>query len=220
MKPKFKLLTFLFFALVAGISACDILNLKKEEETDPEKTMGKVGNYWSATVPGVGSAIITIEENTGGNVVASIPYEGGTYEVEGKITDNGVYDYVYSNGDKSKPFTLVKFDANVGDKWEYKVGNQTVTIEVVKKSTEYDTPYIFWNIKTIDVLETIPSGFMYSGGDSKLKSATATKVNNGAAQIKSILWKFNHKYGFISAEITKLDDTKVTVSQSSTNADE
>lgn len=220
MKPKHHLLSFLLIVLLAGMAACDILNLKKEEETDPEKTMGKVGNYWSASIPEVGNATITIQENTDGNVVASIPYNGSTYEVEGKITDNGIYDYVYSNGDKSKPFTLVKFDANVGDKWEYKVGNQTVTREVVRKSTEDDTPYIFWNIKTIDVLETIPSGFVFTGGVSMLKSGSADKVNNGTTQVKSILWKFNHKFGFISAEITKLDNAKVTVSQNSTNADE
>lgn len=200
MKPKS--LTFLFL-FIFGFWACDWFDFSKKEETDPEKTMGKVGNYWSATVPGVGSAKITISSNDGGDVIGSIPYNGKTYQIEGKVTDNGFYDYVYSNGDHSKPFPLVKFDANVGDKWEFNIGNQTVTREVVKKSTTDDTYYGLLLIKTIDVLETVPSG---------------VQVKGGPTQVKTILWKFNHKFGFISAEITKLDNTKVTVSQNDTNA--
>jgi hypothetical protein len=196
-----------------------------KEETDPSKTLGKEGNYWSANIPGVGNTKITIDENKDGNVIATIPYNGQNYEIEGKITDNGFYDYVYSNGDKSKPFTLVKFDAKVGDKWEYKVGNQVVTREVVKKSTEDDTYYGFYLVKTTDVLETIPAGFVFTGGVSLLKSGSLSnqensvvKVNNGASQVKSILWKFNHKFGFIAAEITKTDNTKVNIYQNDTNS--
>lgn len=199
MKPKF-LPILLVFSL--AFAACDWLDFSKKEETDPSQTMGKVGNYWSATVPGVGSAKITISSNDGGDVIGTVPYAGKTYQIEGKVTDNGFYDYVYSNGDHSKPFPLVKFDANVGDKWTFNIGNQTVTREVVKKSTTDDTYYGFLLIKTIDVLETIPSG---------------VQVKGGPTQAKSILWKFNHKFGFISAEITKLDNTKVTVYQNDTN---
>jgi len=211
-----------YFGLMIFLTAfiaCDLLDADKEE-TNPEKTMGKVGNYWSANIPGVGNTSITIEENSGGNVIATIPYGGKEYQIEGKITDNGFYDYVYSNGDKNKPFTLVKFDAKVGDKWEYNVGNQTVTREVVKKSTEDDTYYGFWLIKTIDVLETIPSGFKFSSGVSFLKSDSdipASQLKSADTQVKSILWKFNHKFGFISAEITKVDNSVVTIYQNDTN---
>lgn len=202
MKPKNHLIRIVLLMLIGTISACDLLDSNKEE-TDPDKTMGKVGNYWEASVPGLGSATVTIDGNEDGDVIASFPYQGKTYQIEGKITDNGFYDYVYSNGDKDKPFTLVKFDANVGDKWEYKIGNQTVTREVVKKSTTDDTSYHgFWMIKTIDVLETVPAG---------------VQVRGGVSQVKTILWKFNHKFGFIAAEVTKTDNSKVTVSQSDTN---
>lgn len=228
MKTKNLFNAFVVLFFVAGFLSCDLLKTDKEE-TDPSKTMGKVGNYWSATVPGVGSTTVTIDENDGGDVIATIPYDGTEYEVEGKVTDAGIYDYVYSGGDKSKPFTLVKFDANVGDKWEFKVGNQTVTREVVKKSTTDDTSYHgFWMIKTIDVLETIPSGFTFTSGVFKLKSGsienpdnvhTRTMVNSGTSQVKSILWKFNHKFGFVSAEITKTDNTTVTVNQNDTNVE-
>jgi len=227
MKPKFRILAILLIILIAGISACDLLNSKNEEETDPSKTMGKEGNYWSANIPGIGETAITIDQNNDGNVVASIPYNGTTYEIEGKITDAGFYDYVYSSGDKSKPFTLVKFDANVGDKWEFKIGTQTVTREVVKKSTTDDTSYQgFWMVKTIDVLETVPAGLKLEGGVSlksgllNLNSGEAdevAKLLSGETQVKTILWKFNHKFGFIAAEITKTDNTKVTINSNDTN---
>ncbi len=199
MKKLFYWITVLVFACISG--SCDLLGTDKEE-TDPEKTLGKPGNYWSLSATGYSDSKITIESNKDGNVVASVPFNGQTIKVEGKITENGIYDYVYSNGDKSKPFTLVKFDAKVGDKWEYKVGNQTVVRKVVHKSTEDDTFYGFFLIKTIDVEETIPAG---------------VKINGEVAKASKILWRFNHKFGFISADVTETN--KITrVSSDDTNA--
>lgn len=199
MKNLTKLCAF-FCAIVLTFSTCDLLN---NEVTDPEQTMGKVGNYWSAGASGYDNGEITIDENNDGNVVATLVFEGSNYEVEGKITDNGIYDYVYSNGDKKKPFTLVKFDAKVGDKWEFNVGNKKVVREVVRKSTDDDTEYGFWLVKTIDVEETIPTGTMIKGEES---------------DVKKILWKFNHKFGFIAADVTKADGSVVNVQGYSTNA--
>lgn len=188
--------------LLAGIiGSCDLLGTDKEE-TDPEKTLGKPGNYWSLSASGYTDSQITIDSNKDGNVVASVPFNGQTIKVEGKITEKGIYDYVYSNGDKSKPFTLVKFDAKVGDKWEYKVGNQTVVRKVVHKSTEDDTFYGFFLIKTIDVEETIPAG---------------VKINGEVAQASKILWRFNHKFGFISADVTETTNKTTRVSSNYTN---
>ncbi|PKP33990.1 MAG: hypothetical protein CVU00_08740, partial [Bacteroidetes bacterium HGW-Bacteroidetes-17] len=183
MKTKISLLLMLAIGVLFSIYSC-----KKKEEVDPSKTMGKVGNYWDASISGYSGTTIVIDENNGGNVAATLTFNGGTYEVEGKVTSNGIYDYVYSNGDKSKPFTLVKFDAKVGDRWEFNVGNLTVVREVVKKSTEDDTPYGFMYVKTVDVEEIIPEGLI-------LKSTSS--------QVSKILWRFNHKFGFISATITK-----------------
>lgn len=199
-----KLLYLISAIVLAGMFvSCDLLGTTDKEETDPEKTLGKPGNYWTLRAPGYSNSQITIDSNNDGNVVASLPFDGKTIKVEGKVTENGIYDYVYSNGDKKKPFTLVKFDAKVGDKWEYKVGNQTVVREVVRKSTTDDTDYGFWMIKTIDIEETIPAG---------------VKVNNSEAQVSKILWKFNHKFGFISATVTERNNKVNTVTSGTTNA--
>jgi len=195
-KLKWALYSLVFLFVLAACADDD-------EVTDPEQTMGKVGNYWSAGASGYNDGQLTITENNGGDVIGSLSFEGSIYTVEGKVTDNGIYDYVYSNGDKSKPFTLVKFDANVGDKWEFNVGNQKVVREVVRKSTEDDVEYGFWLVKTIDVKETIPAG---------------TIIKTAESEVKEILWQFNHKFGFISATITTVDGTTTKVNGYSTNA--
>jgi hypothetical protein len=169
---------------------------KLGEQTDPEKTLGKVGSEWKGSAPGYTSSTLRILENNDGDVVCSFTYQGVTRNIQGRITDKAIYDYVYSNGDTKKPFTLVRFDANVGDKWEYNVGNQKVVREVKKKSIDDDYSYGFMLIKTIDVEETIPSGTLVAGKES---------------QISKILWNFNHKFGFVGATITKKDGTTVKV---------
>jgi hypothetical protein len=182
--------------------SCDLLN---NEETDPEKTLGKPGNYWSVSAVGYGSGDVEIESNTDGDVLITFPFNGQTMEAEGRITDKGIYDYVYSNGDKKKPFPLVKFDAKVGDKYTFKVGNQTVVREVVHRSTEDDTFYGFMLIKTIDVEETIPAG---------------VQINGENADVSKILWRFNHKFGFISAKVTESNNKVTNVDSGYTNATE
>lgn len=201
---KLRLPIIISLFAVLGFYSCDIIEeLINNEETDPEKTMGKVGNYWEASANGYSESSIEIQSNDDGNVVATLNFNGTNHTVEGKITDKGIYDYVYSNGDTKKPFTLVKFDAEVGDKWTFKVGNQTVTREVVRKSETDDTFYGFMLVKTIDVEETIPTG---------------TVVNGSASQIKKIAWKLNHKFGFIAATVTKTDNSVVNVYSLGTNA--
>ncbi len=201
MKRKLSILLFMAAVVLVNISSCG----DKKEVVDPEKTMGKVGNYWDAYIPGYSGSKIIVNQNDGGNVIATLTFDGQSHEVEGKVTSNGISDYVYSGGDKNKPFTLVKFDAKVGDKWEFNIGDKKVVREVVKKSTTDDTPYGFMYVKTIDVEETIPEGIVLKSSES---------------QVSKILWKFNHKFGFISATVTKRDGTTVEVSQTGTNVDE
>jgi hypothetical protein len=197
----------LIYSLLTLFSLGILLSCEKdpgmEKVTDPDKTLGKVGNYWNLKSTGYANSKITIESNSNGVVIGSYTYNGKTYTLEGKITEDGIYDYVYSNGDKNKPFTMVRFDAKVGDKWEFKVGNQTVVRKVVHKSTEDDTFYGWLMIKTIDVEETIPSG---------------VQVKGAASPFTKILWKFNHKFGFVMATGTKTNGTVVNLYSDDTNA--
>ncbi len=197
----------LIYSLLTLFSLAILFSCEKdpgmENVSDPDKTLGKVGNYWNLKSTGYPNSKITIESNSNGVVIGSYTFNGKTYTLEGKITEDGIYDYVYSNGDKNKPFTMVRFDAKVGDKWEFKVGNQTVVRKVVHKSTEDDTFYGWLMIKTIDVEETIPSG---------------VQVKGAASPFTKILWKFNHKFGFVMATGTKTNGTVVNLYSDETNA--
>jgi len=55
----------------------------------------------------------------------------------------------------SKPFTIVKYNANVGDKYEFTSSNgMKITRTVTYKSTTDDYQVGFWYLKVIKVEET------------------------------------------------------------------
>jgi hypothetical protein len=96
-----------------------------------------------------------------------------------KMTSEGIQDFRLSDSDWSKPFTIVKYDCKVGDKWTFKTKDgQTVTREVTSKSTTDDTPYGFLLIKA-NVTEETPVNDL--NGVSKIKYVTNHKF--GLAKI-------------------------------------
>lgn len=75
-------------------------------------------------------------------------------ELKFKITSEGIQDFIHANNDISKPFTIVKYAANVGDKFEYtKADGSKITRTVVQKNPEEDWDLSFWRVKTIRVEE-------------------------------------------------------------------
>jgi hypothetical protein len=184
------------------LSSCNMID---DLTLNPDETVAKEGNYWTAQASGYPNTTVSVAQNDKGVAKMSFTYNGQDYEIAAKVTKTKIQDFVYSNGDEDKPFTLVDFDASVGDKWEYKVGTETVTREVTYKSTDDD--YMVWGlgmmIKVTQVEETIPDGVMVMGYP---------------AEAKSILWTFNHKFGWIGAEVTKKDNSIVYVGLNDTNA--
>jgi hypothetical protein len=97
-----------------------------------------------------------------------------------KSTSEGIQDFF--NKDE-KAFTLVKFDAKVGDKYVFKKSDGTViTRKVVQRSTTDDYPYGFMDIKVITVEQ-----------DSRIPG------------VSKILYRVNHKFGIVNIE-TKMED--------------
>lgn len=109
------------------------------------------------------------------------------FSIKSKVTSEGLQDFIHSEGDESKPFTLVKYSANVGDKYEFtdKDGNHFVR-EVTSRSTTDDYPVGFWLIKVIKVEETITEG--------PLKDL-----------VGKITYYTNHKFGLVGIDWTKPD---------------
>lgn len=78
-----------------------------------------------------------------------------TVNIKSRITSEGIQDFMYSGGNMSKPFTLVKYSAIVGDKYEFTDNdNVKITRQVVYKSTTDDYDIVFWKIKVLKVEET------------------------------------------------------------------
>lgn len=78
-----------------------------------------------------------------------------------KVTTEGIQEYVNARGDRSKPYTIVKYAANVGDTYTYtNADGITITRKVTYKSTTDDYPLAFWNIKVTKVEETKDDLFM------------------------------------------------------------
>lgn len=101
-----------------------------------------------------------------------------------KITSEGIQDFFNKD---SKPHTLVKYDANVGDTYKItKSDGKTITRTVTQKSTTDDFPYGFYYIKTITVEQ-----------DSRIPG------------IKKFEFKANHKYGLVFMRIYMEDGSTV-----------
>lgn len=114
-----------------------------------------------------------------------------TLDAKLKVTSEGIQEYVSSGGDVTKPFTIVKYDAKVGDTWRFtnKEGIE-VTRTVAYRSTTDDYPIAFWLLKVIKVEETREDPL-----------------------IEKITYVTNHKYGLVGVFVqTKAGkETKIVV---------
>lgn len=75
-----------------------------------------------------------------------------------KATSEGIQDFYYADGDFSKPFTIVKYDMNVGDSWSYTTKDgKTINRSITEKTGQDDWPFGFMLIKTIKTETTNPN---------------------------------------------------------------
>ena len=102
-----------------------------------------------------------------------------TVDLKSKVTSEGIQDFMYSGGDLSKPFTIVKYSGVVGDKYEFTdKDNVKITRTIVSKSTTDDYPVGFWNIKVTQIEETKED-----------------------PMVEKIVYIANHKFGMVGAII-------------------
>lgn len=114
-----------------------------------------------------------------------------TADIMGKITDKGIQDYVYSGGDTDRPFTLIKYNASVGDSYSFTDDDgNTFTRKVVSKSTDDDYELGFMYIKVLKIEET----------------------QENDPLVDKITYYANHKFGLVGIEI----DMKGGIKASST----
>jgi hypothetical protein len=104
-----------------------------------------------------------------------------------KMTDEGILDY---NNKDHKPFLLVNYNGNVGDKYVLeKSDGTTIVRELVRKSTSDD---YYWNgmfIKTVDV-----------------------EQSSNIPGVNKIIYFTNHKFGLVAVRVEMEDGTKPQLS--------
>lgn len=107
-----------------------------------------------------------------------------------KITDQGIMN-VYDDGN----LVLVKWNANVGDRYSGTINGKNITRTVVTKSTTDDYFWGWMMIKTIGVEET----------------------GRGIPGVSKIEYQTNHKFGLVGLKVHFEDGTKKSVGVYSTN---
>ncbi|OGU58937.1 MAG: hypothetical protein A2X64_02825 [Ignavibacteria bacterium GWF2_33_9] len=81
-----------------------------------------------------------------------------TKDVKLKITSDGIQDYVYSKGDESKPYTIMKYDSKVGDKYEFTDSDgEKITRTVTQTHQTEDWQIGFIMVKTMRVEQETPN---------------------------------------------------------------
>lgn len=135
------------------------------------------------TLPTAGNTLTNL-------IPASYKDASGNLNVTGtfKNTTEGILDYTNSD---NKPFVLVRYSSNVGDKYVLKKSNgQTITRTVTAKSTTDDYPWGLLLIKTITVEQ-----------DSRIPG------------ISKICYIANHKFGLVGIQFVMEDGTtsKLTI---------
>ena len=101
------------------------------------------------------------------------------------MTGNEVVDYVYSQGDAAKPFTMVKFDAEVGDMYFTEINGVYHHREVIEKKT-YNIPALNKDLETIGVYEWIPY---------------AIPSEYFGFTIREIIWYWHPDYGLVCVDV-------------------
>ncbi len=77
------------------------------------------------------------------------------FDLKMKVTSEGIQEFVHSQGDVGRPFTIVKYGAAVGDKYEFTTSDGVkITRTVAYRSTTDDYPVGLWMLKVIRVEQT------------------------------------------------------------------
>ncbi len=111
-------------------------------------------------------------------------------EIKLRATSDGIQEYVSSKGNTSKPFTVIRYNANVGDKYEFtNAEGEKLLRTVVYHSTTDDYEMAFWRIKVFKTEEYMQNDPM----------------------ISKITYITNHKFGLVAIEIDTKDGKHVPV---------
>lgn len=182
---KINFISAVFLCLVVVISCSD----KNEDNPNGNNTSGKlgdIGNSWDVKVEDSHNISTEIIAKEGGIYTLEVTYAKFlTKTLKFGMEGNEIVDFVYGQGDDTKPFTMVKFDANVGDMYDAEIDGIHHHREVWEKQSYY-IPALDKEIETIGVYEWIPyeipsDYFGYT--------------------IREIIWYWHPDYGLVCVDV-------------------
>jgi hypothetical protein len=183
MKNIFNILFVLIFAV--GFSCSDKNNDNPSINTNSGK-LGEVGNSWDVKVDGSHSISTEIIARDGDVYTLQVTYAKLiTKTLKFGMSGNEIVDYVYGQGDADKPFTMVKFDAKIGDIYSTEI-NGIFHERIVTEKETYFIPALEREIETIGIYEFIPyeipsDYFGYT--------------------IREIIWYWHPDYGLVCVDV-------------------
>jgi hypothetical protein len=179
------------FAILFLMIACSDNKDDENSNNNPDAgILGDVGNSWDVKIDNQYDLSVEIIKKEGEVFTMQVSYAKFiNKELKFGYNGNEIVDYVYSQGDISKPFTMVKFDAEVGETYTASIGGNFHHRQVVEIET-YPVDCLDKNLKMIGVYEEVPEGI---------------PNNYFGLEIDSIVWYWHEVYGLVCVEFYTTD---------------
>lgn len=107
-----------------------------------------------------------------------------------KITSDGIQEFYTGKNDMSKPFTIAKSSANVGDQYEFTTSTGKHIVRTVTEKTGVDE----WPV-----------------GMYLIKTIKTEQVGSQIDSVSKVTFRTNHKYGLVYVEFTLLNGSIVKI---------
>lgn len=179
---KTKLISLILLSFLFLFSDCK----KDKEDSRSVMDLGTPGNTWTGRFSDGQPMSAKVVSKNNGIITIGATIQRDSIVIKVLITENSISDFVYSGGDESRPFTLVKFDGKVEDTYRFEFGNLEVVRQIVETGHSYDVPCLGKKVESIGVAEYIPYGLY-------------PKINGYTARI--IYWWISPEYGITCIEI-------------------
>lgn len=175
--------------VLAILCSCAKKDDNNSNSGDPQAILGDVGNEWTAK--------FNNEQTMSGKILAN---EDGYLTIEINLDDqidtiylhydgNKVSEFIHSDGDLTKPFTMVEFDCKIGDSYSFQMGELNFYREVTEMESYYNEA-LGKEIPTIGVYEEIPYGINFQ---------------LFGYYIQSIIWYWHPTYGLVCVDVYTSD---------------
>lgn len=184
-----------FLLVLALLCSCAKKDDDNANANNAQATLGDVGNKWTAKLDNEHDISAKLLANDDGYITMEITHSDQIDTIYLHYDGNKVSEFIHSNGDLTKPFTMVEFDCNIGDTYYFQMGELSFFREVIEMESYYNEA-LGKEIPTIGVYEEIPYGLNFQ---------------LFGIYIQSIIWYWHPTYGLVCVDIYTTDGQFIEV---------